>query len=306
MSNWSDFIQQHREVTSSKAGFVPVVDDVIVEVAGADAAKLLQGQITADVDQLTDGEFTQAALCTNKGRVISSFHILRAGEAFYCRLPADNADPLIATLNKYGVFYKVDISLREDMGIAVLLRDVPIEGLADKAMVLTHSTEIQEYWIEQSQWADSWKLLSAIGVRDSEQSWKLAKIRLGWVQIYQATVEAFLPHALSLDLSEAISFTKGCYTGQEIVARTHYRGKSKKRLARLTVGMASVSPGTDIKSAEGRSIGTVVVSMESDADKGDSEMLVTISTDLADTGEFLLAEKLVTYSQIPLPWNLDD
>ena len=60
MSNWSDFIQEHRKAVSSDSGLVPVAEDAIVEVAGADAAKLLQGQITADVDQLADGEFSQA------------------------------------------------------------------------------------------------------------------------------------------------------------------------------------------------------------------------------------------------------
>jgi len=262
MSNWTNFIQEHSEGVSSDTGFVPVAEDVIVEVAGADAAKLLQGQITADVNQLADGEFCQAALCTNKGRVVSTFHILRAGQSFYCRLPADNAEPLIATLKKYGVFYKVEVTLREDMGIAVLLskglQDTLPKGLSDKALLLKHGPEIQEYWIEQNQWQDCWSLLAQSGVQSSEHGWKLAKLRLGWPEIFPETAEAFLPHALSLDLSEGISFIKGCYTGQEIVARTHYRGKSKKRLTLLQVDIEPVLPGSDLKSVEGKSIGTAV------------------------------------------------
>jgi folate-binding protein YgfZ len=306
MSNWSNFIQEHRKAVPSDSGLVPVADDVIVEVAGADAAKLLQGQITADVDQLADGEFSQAALCTNKGRVISVFHILRADQNFFCRLPADNAEPLIATLKKYGVFYKVEVTLREDMGIAVLLQEELPDGLTDKALLLKHGPEAQEYWIEQNQWQDCWTLLTQSGVQDSEHRWKLAKLRMGWSEIFPETGEAFLPHALSLDLSEAISFTKGCYTGQEIVARTHYRGKSKKRLTLLRADVESILPGTDIQSAEGISIGSVVVSAASDSDKGGTEILATAKIDIAEAGELMLDDKLVAYSQISLPWSLDD
>lgn len=305
MSNWSEFITKQADnstevIEASAASYIAVADDVVVEIAGEDAAKLLQGQITADVDKLTAGEFVLGALCTNKGRVVSTFTLFRAEKAFYCRLPRDNADQLVQTLKKYAVFYKVEISIKEDLGILVIIETSLPEGFPEPLARLNLQEDLIECWIEESQWPVALESLSTRGSLP-ESNWRLKKIALGWPDIHESTTETFLPHALSLDLAEAISFTKGCYTGQEIVARTHYRGKSKKRLIRMQLDGTAPSQGAELESAQGVSIGTVVVS--ADSAEGGSEILATANLGLPEKDELLINGSKISYTSIPLPWE---
>lgn len=300
MTNWPQYIEKRSVPLSEDGGFVGVVGDVIVEVRGPDAVKLLQGQVTADIESLDAGDSTYGALCTNKGRVISTFLIYHSEQAFYCRLPKDNAALFAETLKKYAVFYKVEILLREDLGILVSLEDHPTLGALEVHSNLSHPNGVTEIWIEESSWESALDALSEMSPAP-ESRWQLAKIQLGRPDIHETTAEVFLPHALSLDLAEAISFTKGCYTGQEIVARTHYRGKSKKRLFRLQLDSAPLVPGTDLQDAQESSLGTVVNSAEISG--GRSEALVSANVDLIAQGEILVAGEIITYLVAPLPWQ---
>ena len=303
MSDWSEFIEQQTDRPDEAfggEGYIAVTEDVIVELVGEDAAKLLQGQVTADIDKLASGEFVFAALCTNKGRVVSAFALYRSEQSFYCRLPSDNANQFIQTLKKYAVFYKVEISVRADLAILVVLqRPLPVDFPKSFAK-LSYRDQLVELWIEQSEWAPALASLSKLA-RVSENHWQLLKIQFGWPDIRVETSEIFLPHALSLDLADAISFTKGCYTGQEIVARTHYRGKSKKRLIRMWLDGAAPAPGTELESTLGISIGTVVMSAY--LAEGKSEILASASLDLPAEGELLIDGSKMSYNIRPLPWQ---
>lgn len=300
MSEWSDFIAQQNLAVSNAGSYAATTGEAVVEVKGDDGIKLLQGQITADAERLAPGDFCRAALCTNKGRVISTFILYRGDDSFFCRLPADNAEALVTTLKKYGVFYKVDISLRADIGILVFFGQQLPAGFPSVLSQLQHPEQIAEYWVT----ADSWpQAITALASLDSaaESLWQLAKIRRGWPDIHTKTSEVFLPHALSLDLADAISFTKGCYTGQEIVARTHYRGKSKKRLLRMQLDASAPLPGSELIADDGSSVATVVVSANSG--EGRSELLASASLGLPKASELMLDGNKVNYESLPLPWE---
>lgn len=300
MTNWSQYIQQRSEPFSDDGKFVRVVEDVIVEISGPDAAKLLQGQVTADIEQINQSSSAYGALCTNKGRVISTFLIYRSDLGFYCRLPKDNAKLFVETLKKYAVFYKVEILLREDLGVLALFDEYPTDGLPPIYARLPHSNGITEIWIEQSNWDAALDALAAFSPAPESQ-WQLTKIQQGRPDIREVTAEVFLPHALSLDLADAISFTKGCYTGQEIVARTHYRGKSKKRLFRLELESAPPLPGTDFQDLQESSLGTVVNSAALSESK--SELLVSANVDLISKGEVMINGEKFPYLVKALPWQ---
>ena len=112
-----------------------------------------------------------------------------------------------------------------------------------------------------------------------------------------------MPHALSLDLAEAISFTKGCYTGQEIIARTHYRGKPKKRLARLVLESTPEQPftsGSNITNSEGMNLGSLVTSA---AYAESCELLASISLDSPQQGTVVIEDQSVDYRLSSLPWD---
>ena len=307
MSDWPSFVQTNllKGLASEEISevFVPIISDVIVEVSGADAAKLLQGQITADIDSMTVNNFSLGALCTNKGRIVAIFTIMRFSEGFYCRLSKQSAEPFIETLKKYGVFYKVDIKLRADIGLVAAFSNNALAGPLQETIQIKHSELLTEYWIKDNQWQDCIEALQDTLQAADESLWQLNKIKQGWPDIATETLETFLPHALSLDLAEAISFTKGCYTGQEIIARTHYRGKSKKRLARLVLESAPkqpFAPGSNIANSEGVNLGNLVTSA---AYAESCELLASISLDSPQQGTVVIEGQKLNYRLSALPWD---
>jgi len=114
-----------------------------------------------------------------------------------------------------------------------------------------------------------------LGIEGGVADWQLGRLRAGQAEIYRAQSEAYTPHMLNLDLLGVVSFDKGCYPGQEIVARTHYRGATKRRLHRFE-STAPVAPGAKVSDGE-RDVGEVVNSIG-------RELLAVVPTDKAQAG----------------------
>jgi hypothetical protein len=177
-------------------------------VAGEEAKKFLQGQLTCNMDDVTSSESHLGAHCNPEGRVISLFRIFLHNDQYYLHMPRDLVPIAKNALQKYAVFFKV---------------------------ILTDASDTP--------------------VKTSEP---LMDISNGIPAIYPETSEKFLPHDLNLPALGAISFNKGCYTGQEIIARMQYRGKLKNHLYQATVRTPlSVARGADIY-LEGKSSGNIV------------------------------------------------
>ena len=178
-----------------------------------------------------------------------------------------------------------------------------LTGPLREAIQIKYSESLTEYWIKDNQWQDCLEALKSTLQAADESLWQLSKIKQGWPDIAAETLETFLPHALSLDLAEAISFTKGCYTGQEIIARTHYRGKPKKRLARLVVESTPEQPftsGSNITNSEGMNLGSLVTSA---AYAESCELLASISLDSPQQGTVVIEDQSVDYRLSSLPWD---
>lgn len=269
---------------------------------GAAAQQLLQGQITADAATLALGEVAMAALCTNKGRVVSVFHIFRDETGFMLRLPRDNLEPLRATLTKYAPFYRgVELIERTDLAIFAM-QDAPADWVAPEAGIeIVHAPNLREYWIERTQVPSAFAQACDANKSSADCKWLRLRVNRGWPAVHPATSETFLPHAISLDLANAISFKKGCYTGQEIIARTHYRGKTKKRLALLQVGALAMPAGTALTSPNGDDIGTLVESV--DALAGGSDWLVSLLEPEFYGGPICAGGTELVCERRPLPWQ---
>lgn len=184
-----------------------------IHLTGADASTFIQGQITADINQLNFIEQTAentglGALCTHQGRVVVVMWIIRhAEDDIVLLMPSDMAEQIKAHLTKFVFISKVKIELRE--------------ALADELATLPEDLLIP--WITQ------------------------------------ATTEKFVPHMLSLDKLNGIHFKKGCYTGQEVVARMEYLGAPKRRLAKITASNAKeLAYGAEILNDEDKSAGTII------------------------------------------------
>jgi hypothetical protein len=140
--------------------------------------------------------------------------------------------------------------------------------------------------------------------------WALLDIRAGLPTVYDQTAEAFVPQMANLQLVEGVSFTKGCYTGQEVVARMQYLGKLKRRMYLARIAAADVPPpGTDLYapgSESGQGTGKVVDARRAPA--GDIEALVVVETGSAETGDVRLGGPdgpPLTFSPLPYPLPAD-
>jgi hypothetical protein len=144
---------------------------------------------------------------------------------------------------------------------------------------------------------------SAAAGKRIDDDWRLADIRAGLPQVYAATSEAFVAQMLNLDLLDGISFTKGCYTGQEIIARTQHLGRIKRRLFRLSLPSGAWSVGQALRLADGRQ-GRLTEVIENG---GRTEALAVLSVDAGPVngdGGDARGELLVEATELPLPYSL--
>jgi folate-binding protein YgfZ len=195
----------------------------LIQVSGPDAAKFLQGQLTCDVYTLTtEHSYQIGAHCDPKGRIQATFRLFKQQADFYFLLPANMAATLLTCLQKYAIFSKVTLTQVTDS-----------EHLPHFQSLLWPSHNIT--------------------------NWELLDIRAGIATIFPETSGQFTPHQLNYQLINGVSFNKGCYTGQEIVARMHYLGKLKQQTYRIRFTHENLlSPGTLIYNQQAQPIGTLL------------------------------------------------
>lgn len=185
-------------------------------ISGVDAEKFLQGQITVDVRQLAAGQSLLAAHCNPKGRIISLFRIMRYQDGFLLNLPADMLDIALSHFKKYSIFFKVTLNdVSQTLHAYGILHEPTLAG----SRYAVGDTLGREYLITEEN-------LSAI----TDQAWHIMDIQQVYPMVYAHSSEHYLPHFINLPLLGGVNFKKGCYTGQEIIARMEYRGQLKYHL----------------------------------------------------------------------------
>lgn len=224
----------------------------LIRVSGHDAKKLLQGQLTCNLDDITEKQGKLAALCNPKGRIISLFYLLQFDGAYYLLMPHNITAITLAALKKYAGFYKVELA---DVSEQLFIWGYQTSNAPPSGFV-PHPTDTSRFFLITH--------LKKELEHDKEGSvadWHKLEIEAGIPTLYPETSGLFLPHELNLAELNAISFNKGCYTGQEIIARMHYRGKLKKHMI-LTQLESSTPPlpGTEINHKE--ATGLVVSALE--------------------------------------------
>lgn len=209
-----------------------------VRVTGADAVQFLQGQCTCDIKQLGEHESQYGAFCNAKGRVLTTFVVYKQAEAFWLLMPGELVALMHKHLSKYILRAKVSLldcsqshrllafgfngqlAKPAAMGDAVITIDYPV-SLGERHLLLCTTEQVTE----------ALSLMQAVGYQLLDHAaWQLADIKAGIPWVTLPTMEAYIPQMLNVDQLGGISLSKGCYTGQEVVARTHYLGKSKRHL----------------------------------------------------------------------------
>lgn len=239
----------------------------LLVVQGTDAAKFLQGQLTCDIRELTDQRVRLGAQCNIKGRVLASFRLLQMDQdTIALLLPNDNLDITLKNLGKYIVFSKAklhDYRARyrilgcfgetSETSLALVFPSIPntidtwTEHQGNYLIKIDH--ERFECWIKEEDYTSTITTLRTVCAEEPINAWRLLDIRAGVYWVDSSSSEQFTPHELNYPLINAVNFRKGCYTGQEIVARMHYRGKLKRHTHRLLIHTDTpLAPGEIITS----------------------------------------------------------
>jgi folate-binding protein YgfZ len=230
----------------------------VLRVSGADALTFLQGQLTNDVRVLADGRTQLAALNTPQGRVVALPRLRLIGDAVFALLPTELLEPVRTLLRRFVLRSKVQLQQASDLQVgwidagasplgaglagrnASATASATIDGPVDNVVAFDYARGRRVLAAPAAAWSAITESAPMQTPPAIEDEWRAMDIHAGLPQICAVTSGVFVPQMLNLDLLDAISFSKGCYTGQEIVARTQHLGRIKRRLLhyRLSPGPA--------------------------------------------------------------------
>ena len=210
----------------------------LLNLSGGDAQSFLQGQFSNNIDALEGGAVQLNAYCQHQGKIIALLWVIKRDDDFYLSFPSDLAELVTKRLTMFKMMSDVTITdvTNEIIQLGVLegdrqgLSPFKLNDQQSVALVDKHEFDLSD-----------------------ESNWEKACIENGMAEVYLNTSEQFVPQLLNLDINEVgVSFTKGCYPGQEVVARLHYLGKSKRRMRVFTCD-ADVNIGDELVVAGSKS-----------------------------------------------------
>ncbi|MGB9178424.1 MAG: aminomethyltransferase family protein [Pyrinomonadaceae bacterium] len=274
---------EYEAVRGGGAGIIDLSERGRIEVSGAEAVQFLNGLITNDVKALEDGAWMLCAFPNVQGRLIAFARVLRRGPAFLFDTEAATHERVFKTLERFtlaGDFRVRDLTLEtalfsiQGAGSREILRAMPGEDVASvergriaetswnsnslSIIRATHTAEDGfDIFLSASDATGVWDALVQAGAHPfGLDALEILRIEAGQPRFGQDMDESTV--VLETGLDEAVSFTKGCYIGQEIIARIHWRGHVAKRLAGLTFdGEVKIEREAKIKSTAGKEIGRI-------------------------------------------------
>jgi folate-binding protein YgfZ len=270
---------QYRALRES-AGLVARPDRRTFAVAGAEAAEYLQGQLTNDIEALAPGEGSYAALLDRKGRIQGDMRVLRLAEEVRLETEAAAGDAVLRHLSMYKIGRDVSVEEISDRVAVISVIGPAAATLAlagplapehahreveiGRTAALAVATDIGVDLIVARDRADAaTEALVAAGIEPvSEAAAEIVRVESGRPRFGHEMTTATMPAEAEIN-DRAVSFTKGCYIGQETVARLHYKGRPNRRLRGLRLS-APASPGDSIRLGE-RELGTVGTAVVSPA-----------------------------------------
>ena len=282
----------------------------LIRVAGSDAGEFLQGQLTQDMERLAQTGSLPAAWCNPKGRVISLLRILMTDDGYGLVLPASAAAAVCERLTIYRLRADVSLDVADTDWTCLVLNtggdldqleklDLRPEQKINACRIghglIAINIGIEEQCVELMGFgADLEKAGIQATSPASADFLRGAKIRAGIPEILGSQAEKYTPHMLNLDLLGAVSFDKGCYTGQEVVARTRFLGSSKRRLMRYRTD-GTVTDGDKLSDGEKDAGRVLNVSGE--------DLLAVTPVEMHDKELFVNA---VAVTPVAIPYALSD
>ncbi len=258
---------QEQEVALSGLVFADLDYMGVIAVHGSDAGTFLQSQLSNDIRMLDTGGSQLSAFCTPKGRMLGLMRVFRADDGYYLRLPGDTLEAVLQRLRRYVLrasvtledasdnFLRIGISgadaddeLRSAAGICPdTVNGVARSGPLTVIRVPGTEPRFEVYATSLKAAQSLWDAFNVRGAPVGESAWRLLEIRAGLPVVFAANAEQFVPQMANLQLVDGVSFKKGCYPGQEIVARMQYLGSLKRRMyLGLITHDGLIAPGDEL------------------------------------------------------------
>ena len=273
---WQDFLQNQNAViendsvahfgnsaaelehTQTGAIVVDLSQLGVIRFSGEDAESFLQGQLTCDVNNVSDKLMQVGSYCTPKGRVLASFYLWKERDEYMMQLPIELCESIQKRLSMFIMRAKVKLTDESDSlvrvgfagsGSAAVVET--LKGDSSLLSVISHAQDRIELITTPEKAPVIWARLTEHAKPVGAACWDWLVVRSGVPVILPATQDLFIPQMVNLDIIEGVSFKKGCYPGQEIVARTHYLGKIKRRMYLANIQTAEpVVAGDELYSAD--------------------------------------------------------
>ncbi len=319
-----DFGDARAERSTAATGTVmaPLSAFRLIRASGEDAVAFLHNLLSNDIKQLAPGAAMRCGLCSPKGRLLADFLVWRDGEDCLLQLSADLQPAILKRLGMYVLRSKVRLASADAdlvlIGVSgpdagALIRSLGAEPPA-AALGVTHFGNGSIIRLDEGRFQmvlrataaiAAWGPLAASAKPVGEPVWRWLDIAAGIPRITATTQEEFVPQMANFDLIGGVSFSKGCYPGQEVVARTRYLGKIKRRTYRARVDAACPAAGTDLYSPDlpGQSCGKVIEAAPGPAEG--CELLASMLTSSAERNDVHVGSAdgpLLAF--LPLPYSL--
>jgi folate-binding protein YgfZ len=274
MSSWTEILAAPAgalTTTQLAAGFVaPITDQGLIALDGEESAKFLHSQLTNDVEHLGGGDVRLAGYCSPKGRLLASFLMWRSATTIYLQLPREIQPAIQKRLSMFVLRAKTKLTdATAQDGLDVVLgfggdrAEAVLQGWFDTLPAQPYARiehplgtllrVADAFGAARYQWLMSAATANTIAaelkdklVAGGAQAWRLAEIHAGVAQIDKATQEQFVPQMVNFELLGAVNFKKGCYPGQEIVARSQYLGKLKRRTTLVSIADRGAAAGAEV------------------------------------------------------------
>ncbi|HYW03154.1 MAG TPA: folate-binding protein YgfZ [Gammaproteobacteria bacterium] len=317
---------RERQVATTGNVFADLSHLGVIGVHGEDAANFLQGQLTADLRDIDSGRATPAGHCDPKGRLLATLRVFRRDDRWALELPRDQVEFMLERLHKFVLRARVTLEDASD-GIIRIGVSGP-EAAAELEEILVGAVPAAPWMVAEREDASVirlpgphprfeiagervepmrrlWERLNVRCAPVGADAWQLLEIIAGLPTVYARTSGEFLPQMVNLDRIGGVSFRKGCYPGQEVVARVHSRGRVKRRMYRAHLEAdATPAPGDPVLADGERTVGAVV-DARPHPDSG-SELLAVVEIDAASgTGLHLDAPGGRRLTLETLPYAVD-
>jgi tRNA-modifying protein YgfZ len=288
-------------------------------IKGPDAPKFLQGQVTCDIRELSNSVTRIGAQCNAKGRILLSFRALQMDEEIIAlRIPKLMLEHAYKSLGKYIVFSKAKLHSNNEYQLFGLFgkdaqsivsnffNKLPVENEGwietDGNYVIQLDENRFECWVSSKNTQSFQEQIEDQAKPSELKSWDLLNIQSGIADVHPETIEIFTPQEINYQLVNGINFRKGCYTGQEIVPRIHYRGKLKRQMYRFRLktsqlpllGSALIS--TDTQQNVGHIVNAVYINND------EVELLASLLEE--QVNNVMLASGSENLKQQPLPYAI--